>query len=156
MAATKARVGKGTTLGYDASSPYSTYVLCAEMVKLAGMDMDFGSVEATHLSSDDDAKEFIPAGFTDYGEVSLDANYYSDEIETLLGVAVAKAVISWQITIPDKKNGTGANTTATFMGFVTKLKPFDSAETDGNSPLRHSMAVKITGKVTWVKSTTGA
>lgn len=153
MAATKSRVGRGTTLGYDTSSPYSTYVLCAEMVRLGGNEIDFGQVECTHLLSDDDAKEFIPAGFTDYGMFDMTGNYYSDEIDNLLVAAVTKTVFGWQVKIPDKKNSGGADTTATFMGYIQKLKPFDEANVDGNTPLRHSMSVKITGKVTWVKST---
>lgn len=156
MAATRARVGRGTLLGYDLSSPYSTYTNCAEMVRLTAPELDNGQVDATHLASDDNAMEFLPRGFTDFGEVSMTANYYSDDIETLMDIATDQTVCGWQITIPDRKNVSGTDTLATFMGYVMKFNPFGESSPDANEPLRHAMTIKITGKITWAKSTAGA
>jgi len=155
MAATRARVGRGTLLGYDLTSPYSTYVNCAEMVRLTAPEMDFGQVDATHLASDDNAMEFLPRGFFDSGEIAMTANYYTDDIETLLAIAVAQNVVGWQITIPDKKNGSGTDTLITFMGYVMKFNPFGEASPDANEPLRHAMTIKITGDITFTKATSG-
>lgn len=155
MAATRARVGRGTLLGYDTTSPFSTYVNCAEMVSIQAPELDAGQVEATHLASDDNAREFLSSGFIDHGEITMTANYYTDDIETLLAVVTAQSVIGWQITIPDKKNGTGTDTLITFQGYVMKFNPFGEASADGNAPLRHSMTIKITGKITFTKATAG-
>lgn len=155
MAATKARVGRGTKLAYDLSSPYSTYVECAEMVRLTFPEMDNGQVEATHLQSDDNAREYLPSGFTDYGVLEGTGNYYTDEIETLMDIAADQTVCGWQLTVPDKKNGTGTDSIATFMGYMQKFKAFDEAGVDANTPLRHSFSVKVTGKITWTKATAG-
>lgn len=156
MSATKARVGRGTTVGYDLSSPFGTYVPCAEMVRIAAPEFDAGQVEVTHLESDDNAREFIPSGFIDYGAIELIGNYYTDEIETLQSIMEDQALVGWQITIPDKKNPSGTNTLITFVGYIKNFNPFGEAVTDGNVPLRHSLTVKISGKVTFTKATAGA
>lgn len=155
MAATGARVGRGTTLGYDLSSPFSTYTLCAEMVRLSPPELDAGQVEATHLTSDDNAREFLPSGFIDHGVVEMTGNYVAAELDILTTQIALQTVIGWKITVPDKLNGTGTDSTWTFLGFIQKLKAFDEASPDGNTPLRHSMSIKITGKVTYTKATAG-
>lgn len=155
MAASAARVGRGTTLGYDLTSPFSTYTLCAEMVRVSPPEMDAGQVETTHLTSDDNAREFIPSGFIDYGSIEMTGNYVAAELDILRTQLEAQTVIGWKLTVPDKLNGTGTDTTWVFSGFIQKLKPFDEATVDGNSPLRHSMTIKVTGKITYTKATAG-
>lgn len=157
MAATKAKNARGTTLGIKrVGADPDVYTLVAELVRITLPEGTTPSLDATHLTSDDDANEFIPGAFTDYGSLDLTANYYTDTEEDMYDLLGDKEVFNWQLTIPDKKNATGTNATLTGRGFLVKHRAIDEMAPDSNAPMRMATSIKITGKPVYVAATAGA
>ena len=143
MSATAARVGAGTTLGIDPAGG-SSYTLVAENVEIIPYEASRPSVKATHLTSDDDHDEFIPAGFVDSGTLSFTANYIYANLDTYDDLLLAGTIFTFQIITPD--GATGAKFSG--RGFFTKVRPLSDLKPDATTPMRFMAEIKITGKIT--------
>ncbi len=77
MAASLAIPFKGTLLKMDASgavTSHSSMTTIGEVVSVSGPGVSRDTIDVTHTSSDDDAREFI-RGLIDGGEVSFEVNF---------------------------------------------------------------------------------
>lgn len=98
MAASSAIIGKGTTLGYTATTSATSYTTVSELFDVAGPSEDIDEAEVTHYTSDDGRKEFV-GGWIDPGEVEFEANYVKAGMTAL--AALGTTLRNWKITLPD-------------------------------------------------------
>lgn len=127
-------------IGYDASfgiegSVADTYEDVAEVVSITPPGMTRESVEATHLKSPDQFKEFI-AGMMEGGEASLTLNFIPSATDVLYTAFSAKTG-KYQITFP---NGVMMR----FKGFFTAYNP---PELSGEK-MEATATVRCSGKPT--------
>lgn len=133
MSATKAVIGKGTTIGYaaDATNAPSTFSTVFTEVKKTNMPkIKTSQAKATHFLSPNNFHEYV-IGWNDAGEVSFEANYVASDRTVLMGML---NTYHWfQITYPDTH-------TDTFRGFIVEI--------DGDVPNEEVITAKVSIKVT--------
>ena len=139
-----------TTISKETAS--TVFTAFAEVYSISGPSVTRTMTDVTHLTSPNNAKEFLP-NLADWGEVTVDIayNYGNAVIEMILGAAsgtgefadvdFADGVNQWRIDF----NGV---TTARFdfVGYVSAFTP--SASTD--EQLKASLTIKLTGHPTTV------
>jgi hypothetical protein len=137
MAASSVKIGYNTDFAiYNGSS----YVEVAEITSITWPGYARDAVEATHLNSDDQFREFIP-GLMDAGEVTLEMNFIPSVSDVILAALLASTVGQFKITAQGGVN-------CVFRGIVTSYQ--------GQSPvddrMTASVTIKVTAKPTWAAS----
>lgn len=142
---TDALIGAGATFSRgDAASP-EVFTAVAEVMSIGGPALSVGSVEATHLTSPNKWKEFIP-GMVDGGEVTLELNFlpanatHKDASGGLLNDMRTRHQGNYKISFPDSPA-----TEWTFPAFVTG---FEVTTPTGDEKLAASVTLKISGEAT--------
>lgn len=135
MAVTSATIGMGATFaigdGVDGGS--LTYATVGEVTNITSPGITREAIDATHLLSPDDFREFI-AGLLDADPATLGFNYVPSAADVLYTAALAKKG-DFQITYP---NGVKFQ----FSGIVTAWKPGDGSTTT----MVGEMTIKPSGK----------
>lgn len=141
MAATPtlAKRGKNSTFGIEGVTP-GTYTKVAEVTRIKPPGWTRDSVDATHLESPDDVKEFI-AGLKEMSEASFDINWVPSASDVLL-TAFSDESGNYEITAP---NGVRIQ----FSGFITAYEPGDLTP-DGK--MTAAITIKPAGMATLVAS----
>lgn len=120
-----ADTGFGTTLTIDASA-------VAEIISFSGPNITVNAVDATHMESTEEWKEFI-AGLKDAGELTLGINYEGGQYAALLALIDGEAHTA-VVTFPD-------TSTVEVEVLVTGL----SAEVPIDDRMTCEITLKITG-----------
>ena len=113
MTATAADIGNDSEFGIEGDTP-GTYVAVAEVIAITPPGMSRDSVEATHLKSPDEFKEYI-AGLMDAGDASFTFNFVASATEAIYTAFQARTG-NYEITFP---NGVMMR----FSGFFTSYEP---------------------------------
>ena len=115
----------------------SSYTAVFEVVDIDGPGGPTDDIETTHLAST--SKEFI-AGLDDGADVNFTINWDPSNAthQSLTTLRGNGNVATWKITYSDSK-------TTTFSGYVKDWRP----NVTTNSKMTSSVAVKVTGDVTW-------
>lgn len=142
---TDALIGAGATFGRgDGASPEG-FTSIAEVTSIGGPALGLGSVEATHLTSPNKWKEYIP-GMLEGGEVTLELNFLpgnatqSDTSGGLLNDMRTRAINNYQIAFPDSPS-----TQWIVPAFVTAFEPTTPV---GDEKLAASVTLKVSGEPT--------
>ena len=135
MTATQADIGYNSAFGIEGATP-GTYVAVAEVVSITPPGMTRDAIEATHLKSPEEFKEFI-AGLKDGGEASITVNFIPAATDALYTAFEAKSG-KYQITFP---NGVMMR----FAGFFTGYTP---PELTPDGKMEASATIKCNGKPT--------
>jgi hypothetical protein len=133
MAASGGSVSYGSTLKYDSGG--GSYVAIAEVVSIDSPELDVTATEFTHLTSDNNHKEYKP-GMVEPGQLGAEINYLKATITLLKGFVDNGTVQSWRIV-------SSQGSYLTFSGFMKTLKPFDVPLDD---KLGASITIKLSGK----------
>lgn len=128
MSATAAKVGYGTTLTVATNAMTEAY-------EISGPNQSRTMIDATHLSSDNNAKEFI-AGLLDGGEVSFKLNFIKSVYSNLLTSLAASSVQACVLTL---SNSLGAFTFNAWVSALNVSPPLDDKVTI-------DVTLKVTGK----------
>lgn len=137
MAASQADIGYGASFGIEGATPGS-YVAVAEVVSITPPGATREAVEATHLNSDDETKEFI-AGLAEWGDASITVNYLPSASDALMTAFTGKTD-KFQITFP-------SGVKMQFAGIVTG---YEIGEVVANDKMTATFTVKCSGKATLV------
>jgi hypothetical protein len=137
MARTNAARGKGAVFGIEGETP-GTYVAVAEVTSIRPPSWTRGSVDATHLTSDDDYREFI-ADIKEAGDAQMTLNWVPSATDAMVA-AFAAEFDNYQITAP---NGVRMQ----FSGFFTAYEP---GEMTPEGKMTASVTIKVSGKPTLV------
>lgn len=132
MAETGAKSGFGTTIAFNSN----TY---GEVVSVTGPNGTRTMIDATHMTSPDNCKEFI-GGLIDSGEIQLECNFIKSHYlaaQTAMGLSASAA---FTLTLPSSLG------TCTGNGWVSSLGP-PTAQIDDR--VTYTMTIKCTGKATW-------
>src|SRR5690348_4350861 len=105
MTATIATSGFGTLLQLSDGGGTPVYTSIAEQVQITGPGLSRNWIDATHMESADQAKEFV-AGLIDIGDVTVDcnllpANTTQSGLVTKLQATAASTKFDWRIVWPD-------------------------------------------------------
>jgi hypothetical protein len=135
MAASSATIGYGAILKKGATA-------IAEVVSISGPGLSRDTTEVTHLTSDDNAKEFI-GGMVDGGEVSFEINYLPGNTthQTLITDLYTTGAATYTIVLTD-----GSSSEWTFSAIVTGFE-LNGLETSGK--ISANVSMKVTGKPTF-------
>lgn len=95
---TVADIGYGSFFGIEGAVP-GTYVTVAEVVSIQLPALMREAVEATHLQSPGQTKEYIP-GMKDLGEITLTLNWVPS-VNNAMVAAFEDETGKYQITAPD-------------------------------------------------------
>ena len=112
MTTTNADIGYDSSFGIEGETS-GTYVAVAEVTAINGFGFSRESLEATHLKSPDQYKEFI-AGMKEGQPVTITLNYVPSESDALVTAFEAKTG-KYEITAP---NGVQMR----FSGFCTQYE----------------------------------
>ena len=112
MTTTNADIGYDSSFGIEGATP-GEYTAVAEVTAINGFGFSRESVEATHLKSPDQYKEFI-AGMKEAQPVTITLNYVPSESDALVTAFEAQTG-KYQITAP---NGVMMR----FSGFCTEYE----------------------------------
>lgn len=137
MTATAATLGYLATFGIEGGTP-GVYVLVGEVTSITPPGVTRDTVDATHLTSPDSFKEFIP-GLAEGGEASISINLVPSATDVLMVSFLAKTD-NFQIIFP---NGVKLN----FAGIVTG---YEFGDITPDEKLTATFTVKATGKPTLV------
>lgn len=132
---TAAKRGKNTTFGIEGVTP-DEYAKVAEVTRIKPPGWSRDSVDATHLESPDDIKEFI-AGLKEMTECSFDLNWVPSANDAMVA-AFNDESGQYEITAP---NGVRIQ----FAGFFTAYEPGDMTA-DGK--MTASVTIKPAGLAT--------
>jgi len=144
MATTEAFAGYGTVLKRgDAGSP-EIFTAVAEVVSLSGLDMDLQMIEATHMTSPNAWREYIP-NLKDAGELTVEMNFVPSSSEQdpstgFLADHENRTLRNWQILFSDD-----AGTVVQFAAYVTGFGVSTAVDAKTDASLR----LRITGALTW-------
>jgi hypothetical protein len=137
MAASSVKIGYNTDFAiYNGSS----YVEVAEVTSITWPGYSRDAVEATHLNSDDQFREYVP-GLMDAGEVTFELNFIPSVSDVIIAALTAAAIQQFKITAQG-----GAN--CVFRGIVTSYQP----QSPVDDRMTASATIKVTGKPTWAAS----
>lgn len=127
--ATNVTTGYNTTFGIEGTTP-GTYSAVAEVTSVTPPNISRDAVEATHLTSPEQWREFI-AGLKDGGEVSIEMNWIPSATDVIVA-ALDAGKDNYQIVFP---NGVKWS----FAAICTAFEP--------SSPLDDRMTASATFKV---------
>jgi predicted secreted protein len=138
MAPTKAKIGMGTLLSFGNGQTPETFTLLAERVTISGPGFSRDSLDATHMDSPNQWREFI-SGLKDGGEVTVEANYVPNDASqnaTTGALALFNSGLTrnWKLVLP-----VTPSVTWTLPAFITNFEP--------DIPLDDKMMLSITLKV---------
>jgi len=123
----------GTTVSIDGAAIGEAISITPPQVKIA-------TIQTTNLSSADSAHTFI-AGYTDSGEVTIEANYEKAEFDAVVAAAELKAEVDVVITIPAPNSAT-----ITISGIITGYAI--SSIGTGDELIKASFTLKASGLLT--------
>jgi len=136
---TDAAIGHGATFGIsDDQTVTGVFANLAEVVDISGISVTRDAIDATHMGSSNNYREFIP-GLIDAGEVQLSLNYVpaaADAIRSALETGQGGFKISFNDSL---------STTVTFLAIVTNY----SIENPMADKRTASATFKINGQPTW-------
>lgn len=133
----EAILGIGTVLAYSAHPTPTTYTPLAEVYSVGWPEVTGSDVKVTHYLSPGNVHEYI-AGFSEGGEVAVEANYVGGELATAYSLkGVTK---TWKITLPD-----GA--TVVFPGYVKSV----GAEIPVEDRITSKLTIKVAGEPTFTE-----
>lgn len=140
MATTVATSGFGTILKIGNGATAEVFTAVSEVVNITGPGESLETIDATHMQSPSNYREFIPS-LLDSGEVTLDLNFLPGTAgQTVIRTALTgRTKKNWKLVFTDS-----ALTTYKFAGYVTAFEP--SAQIDDK--LSASCTIKVTGPVT--------
>lgn len=150
MAASAVTTTHLTTISKETAA--GVFVALAEVYSISGPSVTRTMTDVTHLTSPNNAKEFLP-NLADWGEVTLEIAYLPGNaiMEMILGAAAGTGefadtdftdgVNQWRIDF----NGV-ATYRFDFVGYVSAITP--QASTD--EQLKASLTIKLTGHPTTV------
>jgi len=129
-----AKTGNTTTISIGGTA-------VGEVLSIKPVSPTIDPIETTNLDST--AKEFIPSPVPDYGEITINGNFFpSNTGQAALRTAfTSKTTDTYIITFPSTVGATW-----TFTGFITG---YDMGEADNENPLSFAVTVKITGAATF-------
>lgn len=136
---TQARIGHGTTfaIGNDSSPP--TYTALAEVTNITPPGIARDAVEATHMQSFEKWREFV-AGLKNAGEVSLETNFVTANLATIMGLFDTDVPQSCRITFINALGATLA--TWDFDAIATGYEP----EAPLDDKIMATLTFQVTGK----------
>lgn len=144
MAASNGAIANGTVFSYSAAG--SVYTTLGEVVSITPPTITVTDVDFSHLTSDDNFKEY-KAGMRDGGTASLELNYYDTDIATLYAVLAAGTNYYWRIEFNDDNTGGAA------QGSRWDFRGHMNAMTAGTAPTDDKMSstigIKVTAKPTY-------
>lgn len=134
---TQAQIGHGTTFEINTSvlnSP-DQWVAIAEVVSVTPPSLSRDAVDATHSTSPEKWREFIP-GLRDGGEVTLEVNFIPSGIGTsqIIDTFNSDDKVQARINFPDSPV-----TTWQFEAFITAFEP--------DAPFDDKMSATVTFKL---------
>ena len=115
----------------------TTYVEVAEVTSITWPGYARDAIDATHMNSADQFREFIP-GLMDAGEVTIELNYIPAAADVLIAALTANAVGQFKI-----QHNAGVN--VVFKAIVTAYQP----QAPVDDKMTASATFKVTGKPTW-------
>lgn len=135
--ATQAQIGHGTTFQINTTllnSP-DAWVTVAEVVSVTPPSLSRDAIDATHSTSPNKWREFIP-GLRDGGEVTLEVNFIPSGIgtQTILSTFTSDSTVNARINFPDSPV-----TTWEFTAFITNFAP--------DAPFDDKMSATVTFKL---------
>ena len=135
---TKVRIGMGTLLSYSNGLLPEVFTLLAERVSIKGPGFSRDSLDATHMDSPNNWREFI-AGLKDGGEVTIESNYVpTDATQNATTGALALfnsgVTRNWKLVMP-----VSPIVTWILPAFLTNFEP--------DIPLDDKMMLSLTLKV---------
>ena len=135
---TKVRIGMGTLLSYSNGLLPEVFTLLAERVSIKGPGISRDSLDATHMDSPNNWREFI-AGLKDGGEVTIESNYVpTDATQNATTGALALfnsgVTRNWKLVMP-----VSPIVTWILPAFLTNFEP--------DIPLDDKMMLSLTLKV---------
>lgn len=133
MAATAATSGFGATVEYLATDP-TTYATIGELVAVTPPNQSRETIDATHHTSPDGYREFIPS-LRDGGESTMTFNY-TEAGAVLLQTLFGADVETFRITL-------AGSSTIVFKAVVTSIE-IDEVVVDDKMGM--SMTLKVSGK----------
>lgn len=137
MAASGVKIGYNTDFAiYNGSS----YVEVAEVTSITWPGYARDAVEATHLNSDDQFREYIP-GLMDAGEVSIELNFVPSASDVIVAALTASTIGQFKITAQGGVN-------VVFKAIVTSYQ----AQSPVDDRMTATATFKVTGKPTWAAS----
>ena len=96
---TGAKTAHGTQVQYgDAATP-ETFLTVAEVIEIDPAEESAEPLDAT--SHDTTAKEFIPGGLTDSGEIAFTVNLTGGATQTAVHAKLGTAAANWQVCFPN-------------------------------------------------------
>ena len=140
MTATRAIIGYGTTVFVGDSSSPGVYTQLQEVIEVTPPNLQVDDVEATHFTSDNRTREYIP-GLIEGGEASVGMNRIPGSATEILlmGLQTSGTRVAVRIIWPPFPSSGGASTTWEFIGHV---KGYETA-----SPIDDRMTATCTFKV---------
>ena len=140
MAETVGSTGFGTLLSAGDGTSSETFTNIAEVRTINGPGLNLEIVEATHMESPGNSREYLPT-FIEGGEVTFDVSFLPNtSAQTVITTDLqARTKRNFRLTFPNS-----AANRWSFAGFYTGFTP--SAEIDGM--LSASVTIKVTGAVT--------
>lgn len=137
MSASSAKIGYNTDFAiYNGSA----YVEVAEVTSITWPGYQRDAIEATHLNSDDQFREYVP-GLMDAGEVTLDLNFVPSASDVFIAAMTAASIGQFKITAQGGVN-------VVFKGIVTSYQ----AQSPVDDRMTASVTIKVTAKPTWAAS----
>jgi hypothetical protein len=137
MTASSVKIGYNTDFAiYNGS----TYTDVAEVTSITWPGYQRDAVEATHLNSDDQFREYVP-GLMDAGEVTLELNFVPSSSDVIIAALTASTLGQFKITAPGGVN-------VVFKGIVTSYQ----AQSPLDDRMTASVTIKVTAKPTWAAS----
>lgn len=135
MPVTSATIGMGASfgIGNGVDGGSTTWANVGEVTNITAPGISREAIDATHLQSPDDFREFI-AGLLDTDPATISFNYVPSASDALYAAVLAKKG-DFRITYP---NGIKFD----FMGIVTGWKPGDASPTT----MAGELTVKGSGK----------
>lgn len=137
MAASGVKIGYNTDFAiYNGSS----YVEVAEISSITWPGYARDAVEATHLNSDDQFREYVP-GLMDAGEVTIEMNFIPAVSDVIIAALTSASIGQFKITAQGGVN-------CVFRAIVTAYQP----QSPVDDRMTASATFKVTGKPTWAAS----
>lgn len=142
---TKTGIAWGGKVERSTTGVTASFTVIPEAKGLAVPQITTEYQDVTSLDSEEGYREFLK-GLKDAGEITLPCNYTSLGWEQQIADAAQPGAIYYKVTMPKL----GAQTAGDVFTFRAYPTPSIQAD-DVGAPIGMSIAMKITGPVTWVK-----
>ncbi len=139
MSTSKAKASKGTLIQVGDGAGSEAFTSIGDVLSFSAPSESMDTIDVTAM--DDTAKEFIPSGIVDGGEVTFDVNFAGNDAQhqSLRADLRAGTARNFKILLNDS---TGTKTQFAFTGYVTK---FDGAKAGIGEQYKASVTIKVTG-----------